>query len=158
MLGMFGWMTGSESQWLGGFRIQKSFRLLTFNFLWKMSYRKYLNGKNLHMEIWDETPIKEFRIVKWTENEEYPEYIVDKQAMKKIIVFYQEKLKEAWNKILERGEVWPATIYCIKAYFSSLNDRQMLIDSDSFLLQYFLLVDIYKSTNRRKKKYRITHW
>lgn len=110
------------------------------------------------MEIWDETPIKEFRIVKWTENEEYPEYIVDKQAMKKIIVFYQEKLKEAWNKILERGEVWPATIYCIKAYFSSLNDRQMLIDSDSFLLQYFLLVDIYKSTNRRKKKYRITHW
>lgn len=123
-----------------------------------MSYRIRLNNPKWHIELWDETPIKEFRVVKWTENEEYPEYIVDKQAMKKIILFYQKKLKETWKKIFESGKVWPATICCIKDYFDSLNDKQMLNDSDSFLLQYFFLVHIYKSTNRRKKKYRITHW
>lgn len=124
-----------------------------------MSYRIRLKVKEKSIEIRDETPISKFQIVKWTEQEEYPDYIVDKKTMMDIIVFYQKNL----TSIAEKKFGWEKPNvemfwYCAKVYFWELDENTLIADSSNFFLQYFYLVDIYRNTDWENETLKITHW
>lgn len=121
-----------------------------------MSYRIYLDDT---IEIRDETPIFEFPVKKGTEEKEYPTHEVGKEEMWQILSFYRERLnqvaKEHHDDIENRKDTrmfW----YIVKEYFDG-NDFETMKDSSSFFLQYFYLLDIYKTNDRDNNKLLITH-
>jgi hypothetical protein len=125
-----------------------------------MSYRIFLNTPEETIEIWDETPIEEFKIAKGKEVKEYPDYIIDKKAMFKIIKFYQEKLHKAAKETVRDKDLQAKKTlfrYAMEKYFEKINEDNMVIGSDNFFLQYFYLVEIYKNTDWEKNKFLITH-
>ena len=111
-----------------------------------MSYRIRLNNPKWHIELWDETPIWEFRVVKWTENEEYPEYIVDKQAMKKIILFYQQKLKEIYKKI-NKSLIFINELFGIFSFFDLCFYRYAQEKNTAIRKSHYHLAFAYHSKN-----------
>lgn len=124
-----------------------------------MSYRIRLEVKEKSIEIRDETPISKFQIVKWTEQDEYPNYVVDKKTMMDIIVFYQKNLTSVAEKKIgwEKPNVemfW----YNANIYFCDLDENTLIKDSSNFFLQYFYLVDIYRNTDWGNETLKITHW
>jgi hypothetical protein len=81
--------------------------------------------------------------------------------MLKIITFYQKKLEEVgktkYEKLRNKESTFDMFWYYVGEYFSHTNDKDMILDSSHFLLQYFLLVDIYKNTDWENTTLKITH-
>jgi len=112
------------------------------------------------VELFDETPIEQFHIVKGFEDEEYPPYVLSKKDFKKILDFYKHFLKESFekkehqlDKIKSKDDIELREIsninchyYYLKCYFSTLIEQKKNIsESGLFLLDYFYLVKLYEN-------------
>ncbi len=125
-----------------------------------MSYRIWLHtSENRRLELYDRLNLKSFPTIKETKEDEYPSHEIYKSDLKDILLQYQHLLRDnAERKIENQTPVFKNiqhyNEYC---YFKKLIDNELLIqDSDSFLLQYFYLVDIYKKMNN-ETYFKITH-
>ena len=116
--------------------------------------------KSRDIELFDETPIEQFKIVKGYENEEYQPYILTKVDFQKLLNFYKDFLKKSFEKkekqydnIKRKKDINLKNIvndnihfYYLKSYFKNLikQDKNMT-ESGLFLLDYFYLVKIYEN-------------
>lgn len=107
------------------------------------------------IELFDETPIKQFEKLKGYENEEYPPYVLSKNDLQKILDFYKKFLKESFKnkqKILDKKNIKPIHIsdlkghfHYLKCYFDGLiKQKKNISDCGLFLIDYFYLVMIYE--------------
>ena len=125
-----------------------------------MSYRIWLHvGEYRRIELFNDLNLENFPIIEGTQEDEYPCYKVYKDELKNILIQYQYLLRDnAKHKMKKQTSVSEDLQSCIEYhYFKKLIDNELLIqDSDSFLLQYFYLVNMYKKMNH-ETFFKITH-
>lgn len=140
-----------------------------FNFI-------YETGKFKSIEISDSTDLRQFKKIKSLKHLEYPPYILTKKDLLKIINFYKEqqlsiakdKLAQ-FDRIKEKGSLqvdsdislfmnsYFILLINVESYFKKVDDKYLVNDSDYFLLQYFYLVELYKTVDFKKDVLVITH-
>jgi hypothetical protein len=122
-------------------------------------------------ELFDETPIEQFKIIKGYENEEYPPYVLTKKDFQRLLNFYKNFLKDSfeekekqYDKIKSKNDIDLRTIvnnnihfYYLKNYFKNLiKQNKNITESGLFLLDYFYLVNMYNSWKNGERAV-ITH-
>jgi len=125
-----------------------------------MSYRIWLHTSEYRrLELYNELNLESFILIEGAEKDEYPSHKIYKSDMKNILLQYQILLRDnAKYKLEKQTPVFKDMQHHIEYhYFQKLIDNELLIqDSDSFLLQYFYLVDLYKKMNH-ETYFKITH-
>lgn len=109
-------------------------------------------------ELFEETPIEQFKKIKEYEKDEYPPYILTKNDFQKILNYYKQFLKEYFekkektlNKIQNKEKVEIRKIAIINSHFHYLTNyfKRLIIQNKNidtnglFLLDYFYLVKMY---------------
>ena len=114
----------------------------------------FLSSKR-DIEIFDSTPIDEFKIIPSFEDEEYEPHILNKKDFQRLLDFYKKHLMESHKdkqtklnlkgKEAERELLNSLTFHHhIEYYFKSLLKRNKNMgQSGLFLLDYFYLVRMY---------------
>lgn len=107
------------------------------------------------IELNDNTPIEQFKVIKGYEDEEYPPYVLTKKDFQKLLNYYKKFLTESFkekekevreNKYKDNSLSYERHIYHIKIYFDRLIKENKNIDSSGlFLLDYFYLVRMYEN-------------
>lgn len=125
-----------------------------------MSYRIHLHKWEEKIEIRDEIEVSEFEKVDENSNDEYPDYIVNKETMEFILEFYRKRIIKVAENYLNKDKLQYTTLfwYSVKSYFENININNPIQDSWAFVIQYFYLVDIYRNTDRENDILTISHW
>ncbi len=127
----------------------------------KKELKEYLKKKEEYfglqasdIELNDNTPIQQFKVIEQYKDDEYEPYVLNKKDFQKIIDYYKNFIHEDYSN---HDKDMKMMRWHIERYFNKLKIQNKNIETAGlFLIDYFYLVNLYE-TIKEDECFIITH-